>query len=57
MEELVTIRFIAKELNISYHSARNRLLRNAEAEELKQKFDHTVLYPKKVVEILRACDQ
>lgn len=50
--ELVTIREVAKKLGVSYHVARNRLNRTPGVEQYKHKLEHTVVYEKKVLEIL-----
>ena len=50
--ELITIKQVAKELGVSYFVARNRLNRCKEAEQFKTKLDHTVVYDKKVLEII-----
>lgn len=48
--ELITIKTVAKKLDVSYHVARNRLNRCPEAEQYKYKLEHTVVYDKKVLE-------
>lgn len=52
MPELITISEIAKEMNVSYHVARNRLNRTPETEQHKKKLTHSVVYDKKVLEII-----
>lgn len=56
MENLITISQVAKELGLSYHVARNHLNRCVECAQYKTKLDHTVVYDKKVLEILRKCE-
>lgn len=55
--ELITISQIAKELNVSYHVARNRLKRNTQCEQYMTKLGHTIVYDKKVLGILKECNQ
>lgn len=55
--ELITISEVAKELEVSYHVARNRLNRNPDCDEYKTKLGHTVVYDKKVLGIIKKCDQ
>lgn len=57
MSELITIAQVAKELDVSYHVARNRLNRNEDCKKHKTKLGHTVVYGRKVLEILKECDR
>lgn len=57
MPQLITIAQVAKELGVSYHVARNRLNRNEDCKQYKTKLDHSVVYDKKVLEILKECVQ
>ena len=57
MSGLITITQVSKELGVSYHVARNRLNRNPDCKKYKTKLGHTVVYDKKVLEILKECDQ
>lgn len=54
MKEYVSIRQVAEALGVSYYVARNRLNRNPKCEELKVKFDYSVVYKKEVLKILGA---
>lgn len=57
MNDLITISTVAKELGVSYHVARNRLLRNPSTIPLRKEVDgNVVVYDKKVLEILRKCN-
>lgn len=51
-QELITIDDVAVALRVTYHTARRRLLRHAEAQKLRYKIGHTVLYKKEVMELL-----
>lgn len=52
MPELITIQDVAQAMGVSYHVARNRLNRTPETEEHKVKLQHTVVYNKKVLDIV-----
>lgn len=51
--DIVTISQIAEKLGVSYHVARNRLRRNTEAKTYRIKLGHTVVYDRKVLEVLQ----
>lgn len=50
--DLITIKQIAKKLDVTYHVARNRLNRNPATHQYKHKMEHSVVYDKKVLEVL-----
>jgi hypothetical protein len=54
MTALVSIREVAKAMDWTYHQARNRLRKNAEASKLAHKVGHAVCYEKSVLEVIRA---
>lgn len=54
MSEFVTIRQVAKAMGWTYHLTRRKLKENPDTARLMHKLDYSVMYDRKVLEVLRA---